>query len=1092
MANEQQQFEGLVSKLLSPDNDIRNDAEARYGTIPDVTKIQFLLNTILTSSNLEIRVMASVLLRRLLSNIEEFTTSIPEEVQQLCKVQLLQGVQALQDSNLRKKYCDVIAELAKCYISDSGDNLWPDILKFLFESCNSPSEETREIPLHILCSFPGIFGTQQDTYMQVIKEMLMHCLQPTNSLKIRYLAARATCTFIVESVEETKHKLFADLVPFILQALEASVKNEDDDAVLKGFVELADTGPKAIKPHLIDSINLMLMIVSNVQLENSWRQLALEAIVTLSESAPAIVRKFGAQLIPKIVPEMLALMVDLDDEPDWSNQDDPEDTETDSNPVAGESGLDRFACGIGGKVVYPQIHQTIPLMLKNEDWRYRHAGLMAISAAAEGCKKQMEPILNNIVSEVLTALVDPHPRVRYAACNALGQLATDFTILFQKSFHATVVPGLLQVLISDGPHPRVQAHASAALVNFCEDCPISILEPYLDALVEKLEQVLTSKMQQLSQKGSRLVLEQVLTSMATVADTAEAKFVKYYDRVMPSLKYIFENAVSKEYRLMRGKCIECISLIGLAVGNEKFLPDASAVMQLLLKTQSGIEELEVDDPIISYLISAWARMCKIIGKDFVQYLPVVMPNVLKAAQIKPEVALLDADDPSNEDQEKEGWEFVNLGEQQRFGIKTSGLEDKSTACKMLVHYARELKDGFVDYAEQVVRIMVPLLTFYFHDDILFRLLVLVEKSRESDVYLQQMWGFISPVLLKAVSEEPEEEVIPEMMDSFAKCVELLGVGYISTEHLTQLGQIIHEKFEKHMERHEERHEKRKDEDYDEEVEEDLMEQHNTDEYILSKVSDIMHALFKTHREAIIPFFQQLLPDFCKLLHPSRPASDRQWSLCIFDDLIEYTGPASINFKDSFAHLMLNYIVDKNPEVRQAAAYGIGMMAVYGGNEYKALFPQAIPLLVQAISQPDSRSKENANPTENGISAVTKICKHHPDVLNVNDIIPTWLTWLPITKDYEEAPHVYGYLCDLVEQNNPAVLGVSHSNIPRIIAIIAEAFAEEVFEEAAEVKERLVRLVRHVQANAEMWNACLQPLQDRQKTVLAELTTNGGA
>jgi len=64
-------------------------------------------------------------------------------------------------------------------------------------------------------------------------------------------------------------------------------------------------------------------------------------------------------------------------------------------------------------------------------------------------------------------------------------------------------------------------------------------------------------------------------------------------------------------------------------------------MQLLLKTQTDTEELEDDDPQISYLISAWARMCKIIGKDFVQYLPVVMPPVLKAAQIKPEVGLFD-------------------------------------------------------------------------------------------------------------------------------------------------------------------------------------------------------------------------------------------------------------------------------------------------------------------------------------------------------------------------------------------------------------------------------------------------------------------
>ena len=31
-----------------------------------------------------------------------------------------------------------------------------------------------------------------------------------------------------------------------------------------------------------------------------------------------------------------------------------------------------------------------------------------------------------------------------------------------------------------------------------------------------------------------------------------------------------------------------------------------------------------------------------------------------------------------------------------------------------------------------------------------------------------MWAYISPELLKAIEGEPEEEVVPEMMDSFAK------------------------------------------------------------------------------------------------------------------------------------------------------------------------------------------------------------------------------------------------------------------------------------------------------------------------------------
>ena len=87
------------------------------------------------------------------------------------------------------------------------------------------------------------------------------------------------------------------------------------------------------------------------------------------------------------------------------------------------------------------------------------------------------------------------------------------------------------------------------------------------------------------------------------------------------------------------------------------------------------------------------------------------------------------------------WQFVTLGDQvgqmsslfsdsviiinavivfsfvlkQSFGIKTAGLEEKATACQMLVCYARELKEGFAAYAEEVVKIMVQHLKFYFHD-----------------------------------------------------------------------------------------------------------------------------------------------------------------------------------------------------------------------------------------------------------------------------------------------------------------------------------------------------------------------------------------
>lgn len=116
-----------------------------------------------------------------------------------------------------------------------------------------------------------------------------------------------------------------------------------------------------------------------------------------------------------------------------------------------------------------------------------------------------------------------HPRVRYAACNAIGQMATDFAPTFQKKFHDKVshsqkhrsehslggsvlyhqVPTFLAQVIStlletmkDQSNPRVQAHAAAALINFTEDCPKSLLVPYLYNLVQHLHIIMEAKLQE--------------------------------------------------------------------------------------------------------------------------------------------------------------------------------------------------------------------------------------------------------------------------------------------------------------------------------------------------------------------------------------------------------------------------------------------------------------------------------------------------------------------------------------------------------------------------------------------------------------------
>lgn len=65
---------------------------------------------------------------------------------------------------------------------------------------------------------------------------------------------------------------------------------------------------------------------------------------------------------------------------------------------------------------------------------------------------------------------------------------------------------------------------------------------------------------------------------------------------MQKLKLLFSNATTPELHLLRGITIECISLIGLAVGKDKSLGDCKQVMDSLLRTQTNFDYLEDDDP----------------------------------------------------------------------------------------------------------------------------------------------------------------------------------------------------------------------------------------------------------------------------------------------------------------------------------------------------------------------------------------------------------------------------------------------------------------------------------------------------------------
>lgn len=86
-------------------------------------------------------------------------------------------------------------------------------------------------------------------------------------------------------------------------------------------------------------------------------------------------------------------------------------------------------------------------------------------------------------------------------------------------------------------------------------------------------------------------------------------------------------AQRKEDQELLGKALECMSLIGKAVGKERFGPDALAMMDALARIP--LEEDSGDDALRGYMLQAWTRVCSTLGADFTPYLHLVMPLLFK-------------------------------------------------------------------------------------------------------------------------------------------------------------------------------------------------------------------------------------------------------------------------------------------------------------------------------------------------------------------------------------------------------------------------------------------------------------------------------
>ena len=760
-------FASLLGGLSSADNAQRSRCEAVFERAkghPDAFATQ-LTRALRTNADARTRETSAVLARRVFTAEDgALFAALSGETREMIKAELLNALREEGEVKISRKVCDLICEVAAAGME--RESPWPELLPFMFGAVSEgSSDRLKESALSIFGMLAPFIGEQLVPQIPTLHGVLSGCLANADT-QVRLAALRATCAF-VDALENPSDRMkFQDLLPAMLNTLGAALQGQDENTAqetLGYFIELAEADPRFVRNHLSQLVEAMLSVAEHADLEDGTRTLATEFLVTLTEArdrAPGMMRKVP-NFVQRLYNCLVNFLLDIEDDEDWHTAENEEDEGIGQGDLyeVGQECLDRIAIALGSNSVLPACAATMPSLIGDADWKKRHAALIALSQIAEGCAKGMKKDVVGAVQPCLHALAtDPHPRVRWAAINGLGQMCTDLGPRLQEKAHANVLPLLLNAM-DDSKNPRCQAHAAAATVNFSEDCPPECMAPYLDTLMNKLLSLL--------QSGNKSVQEAALTALASTADNAQEAFVKYYDTVLPFLKSILVNANGKEYRMLRAKAVECISLVGMAVGRARFAPDAREVMDLLMRLQSG--GFEDDDPTVQYMLQAWTRLCKCLGEEFIPYLQVVMQPLLKSANLKADVIVTSKDDDEEEEEEEnDEYEQVDYGDK-RVSIRTAVLEEKATACNMLCCYVDELKDGILPYLEDILQTMIPSLEFYFHEDVrraavasLPDLLragkIAVTKGVKDQAWFQQLVNHIIPPLIQAMAKEPDVEI----------------------------------------------------------------------------------------------------------------------------------------------------------------------------------------------------------------------------------------------------------------------------------------------------------------------------------------------
>mmetsp|Transcript_114158 Transcript_114158/g.170746 ORF Transcript_114158/g.170746 Transcript_114158/m.170746 type:complete len:1076 (-) Transcript_114158:51-3278(-) len=1067
----------LIINSLNTNNEIRQKAEEEIESAKQNQPDQFLVSLCLLAKDpatpTEARLLSLIILRRsvcLNRLIQTPYERIQDATKEKLKVLSLEILQLDLSNPFKGHVVELLGNLATSVMKETSN--WNDLIQLLAQWTQSPKESQRETALKV---FSHLISCQAapESFYDSLSAVFTKGLSDA-SANIRLASLEGSIQFLI--VYKKFRESFKSSIPNAFEIVTACLNNNQEElaiSALESLIQLAEIAPDVFEPFLDAVLEICLKISSQPSVDDTVRHSCLEIIITLGENKPSYLRHRAA-FLQTFINLLLKMMTHITDNPDWNKGEefDDEDEERD----IGNGCLDRLALSIRAPVVAILFDASnIPAMLNHAEWKVRHTALIAISLVGEGCSDVMKENLDQVIQCILPSFKDPHERVRWAACNTIGQMATDFSPVIQKRYHQEILTSIAMVM-GDSGNPRVQSYAAAAIINFCDECKSKIVEPYLELLLGNLLALLTL--------NSEIVVEQAIIATAAIAECVGKSFIPFYSSFMPVMVKLLNGSGSVDSLKIRGKAIEGIGLIAAAVGSSVFAPHCQDVMGHLLQLETS--NLSAEDPRAPLLQRSWGRFSKALGKDFAPFLPPILPRILASAGLEADIKLL-----TDDQKEEENWQLIQLDKQNTLGINTTVIQEKSDAMTLLYWLSYELRELFFPYIQQILPICLDGLGFFYHDSVRISaasiipcLLRATFAHTNNYTEVQNLFRYVFSHVLGAIDNELEIDVQLVFLDALQECFDAAGPNSTSKEDMKKFMDLMTKILENFSNQRKLQVHRMQMVDSADFAKVELEKQHE----ILIKVGEVVGKALETCGETALSEIGNVYQYFNGLLYLNEYDVETQITTCFFDDLVEFGTLKAEPLYKPWLLPVVELIRHPHKDVRQSVVYGLGVLAQVNPNLFAPVLSDVLNGLNQLISMEGSREDEHIHVTENAICAMGKIIQFHGASIDINAVLPVWLSYLPVTED-DETNVIYKQLCHFMVEHSSILVGPKLERLQLLLTLFVEIFGSPLIDD--DTNPTIAQILKEMQTQfpANNMQEAYQQLNPEQQQKLQHIVSN---